>query len=285
MLPILFAFLFITAQPVMETGNEQAELQQLFDDHWQYMLQSNPLFATAQGVHHYNDQLPDTDLDAAEQSYHKSKEFLERLEQIKREGLDEGDQLNYDIFQNMLENSVRAYELNDHLLPLNGWWDYHASFANIADDVPLETVEDYQDYLERLAAFPEYNGGYIERMRRGIEMGIVRPKIVFNDYVASIEALISDSPEEHRLFNPFEEYPEKFSDEEKARLSKRAKEVLADIVIPEYARLRNFLVEEYIPNTTETIGITEIPGGMDYYDYLIQFTGLALMRSPESALK
>jgi uncharacterized protein (DUF885 family) len=268
MLQTLFVFLFLFLQAPADST--EVQLQQLFDDHWEYSLQSNPIFATSQGVDRFNDQLPETGVGAMAESYQKSKEFLDRLSDISREELSDESRINYDIFENQLKGSIRAYELNHHLLPLNGWWDYHASFANLADDVPFDTVEDYENYLSRLEAFPDYNGGYIERMRKGIELGIIRPRIVFDDYVASIEALIPGSPEEHQLYEPFEEFPDSFREEEKKRLMNRAKDVVGEIVIPEFKRLRDFLVDEYIPNTTETIGITEIPGGEEYYDYLIQ---------------
>ncbi|MDX1641157.1 MAG: DUF885 domain-containing protein, partial [Balneolaceae bacterium] len=263
---LIFLFLFLQA-PV---DSAEITLQELFENYWEYSLQSSPLFATSQGDDRFNDQLPETGLDAVEKSYQKSKEFLNKLHEISREELSDESQLNYDIFENQMEGSIRAYELNHHLLPLNGWWDYHASFATLADDVPLESVNDYENYLSRLKGFAEYNGGYIERIRKGMELGIVRPNIVFDDYVASIEALITETPEDHRLYTPFEEYPDSFSNEEKERLTNRAQEVIGEIVIPEYERLRDFLVEEYIPNTTETIGITAIPGGEEYYDYLIE---------------
>jgi len=40
--------------------------------------------------------------------------------------------------------------------------------------------------------------------------------------------------------------------------------------VPEYERLYNFLRDEYIPASTETLGITEVPGGEEYYQYLIE---------------
>lgn len=268
MLQTLLILLFLFFQT---SGNtEQDKLQKLFEDHWEYSLQTNPLFATSQGDNRYNDQLPATDLEAIEKQYQKLQEFLARLHEISKDELSEKNRINYDIFEIQLQNSIRAYELNHHLLPLNGWWDYHASFANLADDVPLNTIEDYENYVSRLSAFPDYNGGYIERMRKGIELGIMRPRIVFEDYVASIEALITDSPEEHRLYDPFKEFPDSFGELERERLAERGSDMLAEIVIPEFQRLRDFLIDEYIPNTTETIGITKIPGGEEYYDYLIE---------------
>lgn len=264
----IFILLILFIQSPQLTDQER--LLELFDDYWEYSLQSSPVFATSQGDDRFNDRLSETGLDAMKQSYEKSKEFLDRLHEVSRDKLSDENRINYDIFKNQIEGAIREYELNHHLLPLNGWWDYHATFATLGDDVPLDTVQDYENYLIRLKAFPDYNGGYIERMRKGIELGMMRPKIVFDDYVASIEALITESPQKHPLYEPFEEFPENFSDDEKEQLTSQAKEVIGEVVIPEYQRLRDFLVNKYIPNTTETIGITEIPGGEEYYNYLIQ---------------
>ncbi len=261
-----FLLLFLAADP----QTDMQKLQALFDDHREYTLQSNPLFATSQGVHDFNDRLPETGLKAQEEQHHQTGKFLHRLEEIDRNNLPEEDQLNYDIFEILLNNSIRAFELNDHLLPLNGWWDYHATFADLANRMPLNNVRDYENYLSRLKAFPDYNTGYLERMKKGLELGIVRPKIVFDDYPASVSAHITENAEENRLFEPFKNFPESVSEDDRNRLNEKAKRVIAEVVIPEFSRLHDFLVDEYIPGSADEIGITEIPGGSEYYQYLIE---------------
>lgn len=248
----------------------EEHLQNIFDDHWEYSLTENPLFATNQGDHRFNDRLPETDLASLERRHEQAKEFLVRLDQVERDNLSETSKLNYDIFRIQLENEIRAYELNDHLLPLNGWWDYHATFADLANRVPLITLEDYDNYLSRLNAFRDYNGGYIERMRAGLVIGFVRPEAVFDDYTASVEALISVVPEESRLYEPFESFPEDFTEEERHRLSADAAEVIREVVNPEFGRLLRFLVTEYIPGASESLGIAEVPGGEEYYSWLVR---------------
>ncbi len=261
-----FLLLFLAADP----QTDMQKLQALFDDHREYTLQSNPLFATSQGVHDFNDRLPETGLKAQEEQHHQTGKFLHRLEEIDRNNLPEEDQLNYDIFEILLNNSIRAFELNDHLLPLNGWWDYHATFADLANRMPLNNVRDYENYLSRLKAFPDYNTGYLERMKKGLELGIVRPKIVFDDYPASVSAHITENAEENRLFEPFKNFPESVSEDDRNRLKEKGKRVIAEVVIPEFSRLHDFLVDEYIPGSADEIGITEIPGGSEYYQYLIE---------------
>jgi len=263
-LPLLILFLLTSCI------SSEDRLQNVFDDHWEHRLQTNPLFATNQGDHRFNDRLPESDLSALERRNRQNREFLYRLESIERDDLSEESQLNHDIFKIQIENAIRSYELNDHLLPLNGWWDYHAVFADLANRVPLNTTEDYENYLSRLSAFPGYNSGYIERMRAGLELGFVRPKAVFEDYLASVEAHIVDDAEESNLFEPFKEFPEGVSEEDRDRLRSEALDVLADTVVPEFERLRDFLRDEYIPGAADEIGITSVPAGEEYYQYLVQ---------------
>ncbi len=268
----LMHYLFLLFILLFQTQiNADEQLNQLFEEHWEYSLRSNPLFATSQGDHRFNDHLPASDLTAIGEHYEQTKHFLEQLDDITRNLLSHEDRLNYDIFKIILTNTIIAYEHNDHLLPLNGWWDYHAVFADLGNRVPLNNTVDYENYISRLMAFPEYNSGYIERMQRGIEIGFVRPRIVFDDYLATIEAHITDNVTENRLFGPFNEFPSSVDEDTRIHLMNRAKQVLGDIVIPEFERLRNFLRDEYIPAAAENIGITDVPGGRKYYQFLVEY--------------
>ncbi|HMB97664.1 MAG TPA: DUF885 domain-containing protein [Balneolaceae bacterium] len=270
---ILFPLLLL----LMSCGYPEEDLQELFDDHYEYRLQADPLFATDQGVHKFNDKLPDTSLDALEERYNQNKNFLDRLESISYQRLSREDQINYDIFKLQLENDITNYELNGHLLPLNGWWDYHATFADLSNRVPLNNRKDYENYLKRLEAFPSYNDGFIERMEKGSEENWVRPKVVFDNYVESVESHITDDPSESVLFEPFTNFPVSVEPEEQELLISRAEEVIRNVIVPEYERLRDFLTETYIPNGSESIGITDLEGGSEYYDFLIsRYTTLDL---------
>lgn len=253
------------------TLTESEKLHQLFDDYWEFTLESNPLFATSQGDSRFNHLLPDSSPDAAEQNYRIQGYFLEQLVSIQTNELSEEDRIHFDILYLQLENARRAYETGHHLLPLNGWWDYHATFADLPNRVPLRTFRDYQNYLERLRSFPEYNQGYIDRMRKGIEQGVVRPSVVFEDYLDSIESLITDHPEQSRFFEPFLQFPSSLSADEQSLLQTEAHGVIAVSVLPEYQKLLAFLSEEYLPATTRTIGISAVPGGEEYYQHLIEY--------------
>jgi uncharacterized protein (DUF885 family) len=265
----LTLFLLFSLVPLSDKSATERFLE-LLDDHWEHTLQENPLFATSQGDHRFNDQLPKTDLESVELAYESNKDFLERLSAISRDSMSSEHQVNFDIFRIQLKNAIQNYELNGHLLPLNGWWDYHASFADLANRVPLNTLEDYENYLSRLRAFSAYNAGYIERLNRGAEIGFVRPELVFDDYLESIEALLPERAEESLLFEPFENFPAQIDEEGRESLKEEAAEVIQNIVLAEFQKLYDFLAEEYLPAASETIGITGVPGGDAYYDFLVK---------------
>jgi uncharacterized protein (DUF885 family) len=47
--------------------------------------------------------------------------------------------------------------------------------------------------------------------------------------------------------------------------------VITDNLVPSYAKLRDFLKNEYLPKARTTTGISAVPGGDKYYNYLIRY--------------
>lgn len=281
------------------------------------MVLQDPMLATSLGDHRFNDRLAYASLDGVMKRAETAARFLDRLEAIlsdpgARSALSEANRLNAEILVLQLQDQVESVELGDHLLPLNGWWDYHATFAELPNRVPLNTVEDLDNYISRLEQFPAYNQGYIDRMREGIRRGVVRPAEVFGDYLASVEAHTAGPPEESEFVvsvdgidvggatesvdstDPASADPAATHQTSAHQTSthqtttdsttttdpapesvlsdrvERMKSVVRDVVYPEYERLATFLREEYIPAAASSPGITNVPGGEAYYDFLIR---------------
>ena len=267
LIKILSLYLIVTFIGCQSAENR---FEKLYEERRDFRVEVSPNIAADEDDEEASGRLARTDIEFLEMLYEKDLEFLDRLQGINRDRLSEDSQLNYDIFEIQLQNAINSFELNDHLLPLNGWWDYHATFADVANRQNLRTAEDYENYISRLSGFPEYNSGYIDRMRKGVERGFVRPRNVFDDYLDSIEPHIKDDPEETNWFEPFTDFPSSVEEAVQDSLKDVARRVITKSVVPEYERLRNFLRDEYIPASTETLGITKVPGGEEYYQYLIE---------------
>lgn len=263
----LFAALLLSCSAV----TDEQRLHELFDDYWEYQLSVSPYLAGSSGITEANALLPDASLEAIESRAAAYQDFLARLLVIRYARLSEQDQISYRLFERQMRNGIEAHALREYLLPLNGWWDYHASFAEQPNRMPFNSVRDYENYLSRLRAFPAMNVQYLERLRMGIEAGVVRPRVVLENYIPTVEALISEDAADSRFMLPFERFPAAVSEAERTRLREEALSIIGAEVLPAYRELATFLREEYYTAAPEAIGISEVPGGADYYEYLVRF--------------
>jgi len=244
-------------------------LHELFEDYHEYQLEINPFLATSEGNRQANQHLPDASVEALSENKMQNRRFLRHLDDISYIKLEKQDKVSYRLFERMLRESIEAHDLGHHELPLNGWWDYHATFAEQPNRMPFNNSTDYDNYLERLRAFPLYNEQHLERLRMGMERGWVRPKVVLENYIPTVEALIT-SAEDSRFMVPFKKFPSSINESEQEHYLNEATTIIRDIVMPEYQKIVRFLWDEYYVAAPEKIGVSELRGGRDYYSHLVR---------------
>ena len=192
--------------------------------------------------------------------------------EVSRENLELHDQITYDSFFRSLENEVREFEYQSYLIPINHEGGFYNRLMWIQNSTELDSLEHYENYIERLNSIPTYFDQHIERMRRGIETGYTLPKVIFVEgYEEYITTHIYEDPTETGFYEPFKEFPEAVPEDEWERLRKEARQTITGQVMPAYQSFVNFLQDEYIPNARETIGTTDLPNGEEYYNYLVEY--------------
>ena len=251
-------------------SNAATDLHQLFDDEWEYGLKENPLTATACGVHTYNDQLPSVSEEDSQRRLAKNREFLARLREISPGDLSAEDRVNYTVFERLLQDRVAEAEFKTYLMPITNRNGFHVSFPELADRMPMDTTEDYENYIARLQKFRHYAQQHAAIMRRGIEQGYVLPRIVLEGYQGAIDPHIVDDPTESLLYRPFEEFPEAVPAAERERLTEAGVSAITSSVVPAYREFGEFIREEYMPSTRESIGASELPRGKAYYEHRVR---------------
>lgn len=257
-----------------EEGPEE-ELHQLFDEAWAFRMQEDPLFATSVGEHQHNDRLPEVTLEAYERRLNREREFLERLHAIDRSALDRDDQINYDIFEHIREDRIAELEFRDYLIPITNRSGFHISFPELDDDMPLNTADDYEDYIARLNAFEQYAQDHIEIMRYGQENGYSLPAVVLDGIENTIEPNIVGDPTRSELYDPLEEMPDAIPENVANDLQRDARRAIMDSVVPGYRAFLEFMRDEYVPNAREDIAASNLPDGDAYYEHLVRsFTTL-----------
>ncbi|MBT8106988.1 MAG: DUF885 domain-containing protein [Gammaproteobacteria bacterium] len=254
--------------------DSSAALQVLFDEHFERTLEMNPIRATFIGDYRFNDRLANrgnAEYRAAAEAL--DREFLERLLEIDREALEYQDQLSYDIFRTSREQSLEGYQFPFHLQPENQFYSAMSFFVQLgsgASTHPFRTVKDYEDFLKRADQFAINVDTNIANMREGIRQGIVQPRILMEKLVPQLESQILDDIRESAFYKPVANIPDDFSDADRARLTAAYEDKIANVIIPAYARLNNFLGDEYVSAARETVGLYALPNGPKWYAYMVR---------------
>jgi uncharacterized protein (DUF885 family) len=250
--------------------NAETALDALFVDAWEFRLKEDPLFATSAGDHRYNDRLPSVTIQDRVRRVEKTREFLGRLHRIDRDAVSPDDKISYDIFELLALDEIAEFEHKGYLMPITNRSGFHVSFADLPNRIPLETVQDYENYIVRLRLFDSYAQQYISIMQEGIRSGFVLPRIVLDGYEASIETHIVKDVTESVYYNPFDSFPSTVSDTDCDRFRESGKQAISRHVIPGYERFLNFMANEYVPACRQTISASDLPGGKSYYEYLVR---------------
>ncbi|HEY2830312.1 MAG TPA: DUF885 family protein, partial [Thermoanaerobaculia bacterium] len=182
----------VLAFPLYAQNAEVAKLHALFDRAWETSLRESPMFATSVGRHEYDDRLSSvTPADLARRNQQRKDELAE-LKQIDRSKLPANEIVNYDMFQRQLDEAIEGYELGDYQMPINADSGFHSGFSRLAQEMPLATVKDYENYISRLRAWPRYVREQIELMRMGLKRGMSVPRETLTGYDKTISAHVVD---------------------------------------------------------------------------------------------
>jgi uncharacterized protein (DUF885 family) len=65
-------------------------------------------------------------------------------------------------------------------------------------------------------------------------------------------------------------FPKDFTEADKAKFTKEYTQIIQSEIIPAYSRLAQFIQSEYLPKSRTSTGISAIPNGAKYYQYLIR---------------
>ncbi|MBL8829755.1 MAG: DUF885 domain-containing protein [Planctomycetaceae bacterium] len=255
--------------------NPQAALNQLLEEVWFTELAEFPLFATNAGEHRYNDKLPDMSPAAYERRREQQKSFATKLAAIPVESLDTDDRINYEFLSRMIADNRAELDFGAHLMPITNRSGFHVEFPELAKDVPLETLADYENYLARLAAFGKYVDDHIALMRLGMQKQIVLPDVSVRDYAKIITPQLVDDPRASRLYTPFEKFSAKIPTGDHERLRAQATTAIQQTVVPGFRKFHDFLRDEYLPACRSPIGAAALPQGREFYRHRVRrFTTL-----------
>ena len=244
-----------------------ADFRSLLDEHWEWTLSNSPEMASSLGDRRFNQAWQDKSIDAIEQRHKQARDFLRRAYAIDRNALGDDEQLNYELFRRQLQDEVDEHQFKGYLLPFSQRGGVQ-NLNNLTNQLSFATVQDYDDWLARLGKIDEVIDQTIKLAERGRKSGIVLPRILMERIPDQISAQLVEFAADSPFFTPFATLPESFSAADRERLRAAATETIEETVLPAYRELDRYFNKKYLPATRESIGLSELPNGSAWYEYL-----------------
>ena len=261
-----------------EAGAHDA-LFALFTDADERDLKLNPISALFRGDMRYADRLGDFLTDEYNNASRADAELnLAKLVEIDRSALSPTDQLAYDVFQYDQQQAVKG--LTPELLevtevrPVNHFSGFHTFYPNFASGqsaAPFKTVEDYDNNLKRHADYVVLTDRAIAKFREGMDSGVLETKLTIGNVISQLDTQLAMKIHESPFWMPVENFPEDFSEADRERLKFEYLESI-EAIYAAHARLRDFLRDEYYAVARDSVGLSQMKGGPELYQHLIEGT-------------
>ncbi|MBX2836641.1 MAG: DUF885 domain-containing protein, partial [Gammaproteobacteria bacterium] len=268
---VLIAFLsaptaVVSAQPV-----DNSALAKLLDKHWAKAEEEQIFFRKDPDAFRMNGELPDVSAEGRARRAAFNQDLLTELAQIDVETLSSRDQVTFKLFQYERQTEAASYLQLDHFYPLHFYSNWFSYFAGAPNNMSFLSKQDYENYLLSLADFPRYNQQFIDNVEQAIEAGHVHYCDSFQGYEKRISKHIVADVKDSVFYVPLATMPSKFDQASRERFKQQVSKLIAEIVVPEYRKIEKFFKQRYMPACRDKVGITELAGGEEYYQYLIQY--------------
>ncbi len=254
------------ATDVSEQNDATRALHAFFAAQWDRRMRENPTWASSLGDLRFNREWADESLAAHAARHAKNVAALKELEAIEYAALGREDQVSAELASRQLRDAIRAYELGEHLMPLNHRGGVQ-TLDSLSGRLRVATAKDYDDYLARLKKLDRLVEQTIELMNEGLKRGITQPRIVMERVPRQIAAQVVDDPKKSGFFSPFADMSDEL--EGAARLRSEALDAIENLVVPAYRRFQTYFNDTYLPACRTSIGASSLPNGDEWYAYSI----------------
>ena len=234
-------------------------------------MKDNPIFASNLGDKRFNTKISSNSSGQFKINKAKEEKSLKELQLFNIELLNDENKLNYKLAELSMLNSIERMNFPSYLMRLNQRGGIQ-SFYETGDRLVYTSKQDYEDWLTRLNSFVENIDNSLTNNKQGLELGYTQPKLVTRGVIAQISAIINSDIENHPYLKVFKNADESLmSSNEKTDLINRAKTLISNEINPSYKRLHDFLKNEYLSTSRDSIGISDVPNGSKWYEVLSNY--------------
>ena len=264
---------------------ERTSFKIFLEDFYQEKLRLEPINATYSGENRYNHLFPNTISEAfiaiQRSFYVRTKKVLEVY---SRDVLEYNDQISYDILLWECDMQLDGLQFPFELTPIDQMWTVNLVIGQLASGAsaqPFETTEHYDQWLNRVDEYLIWCDTAIINMKRGIKKGVVLPTALIKKVIPQFATLAEGNFNDHLFYTPATKIPSEISEIERKRIKENFKKMVNDKVKPSYAKMTDFLANEYLSNGRSTSGVDHYDFGKDLYQHMIRLYTTTNMTADE----
>ena len=251
--------------------DENIRFEDFLADQWEENLEDSPIFASLLGNKKFNQDITSNNIKTFESNKLKLKIALNSLNSFNYNQLNSANKLNYQLKEISLSNAIEASNYPSYYLSLNQRGGVQ-SYYETGDRLVYSSKQDYEDWLIRLSKYVDNIINTKNNLEKGIQNGYTQPRLVTSQVIAQIDNILNSNIEDNPYLKIFINADDSFfAKGEKEDLIIRATELIRVDIIPAYVELNNFLKNIYLPNSRESIGLSDIPDGAAWYEYAARY--------------
>jgi prolyl oligopeptidase len=263
---------YLDNNQVQETViDENIGFEDFLENQWEQNLEDSPIFASLLGNKKFNQDITSNSIKTFEGNKLKLKKALNSLNSFNYNQLNSANKLNYQLKEISLSNAIEASYYPSYYLSLNQRGGVQ-SYYETGDRLVYSSKQDYEDWLIRLSKYVDNIINTKNNLEKGIQNGYTHPRLVTSQVITQIDNILNSNIEDNPYLKIFINADNSFfAKGEKEDLIIRATELIKVNIIPSYIELNNFLKNIYLPNSRESIGLSDIPDGAAWYEYAARY--------------
>ncbi|XP_059171452.1 uncharacterized protein LOC131952693 [Physella acuta] len=248
-------------------ANERFRL--ILDEFYDYKSREFPEYATFVGYHNYDDSLESFKMEAFDRRKNETERFLKKLTDIDTEQLTRVNKREMKIIKSCLQTFIDGYKWREYgALNSVNFLEGLANGPQWPGYTKLETVQDFERYLKRLASMPDQIEEQIMLMKRAIKLKRSSHLVSIN----RVPDMMSSWNVDLYFLMPFQRSLSvvNFPDTTKLHMWDKA-ESLMPRVTQALNRMKQFMHHDYSDSTRESPGVHSLPHGLQYYEACLKW--------------
>jgi len=250
--------------------SDSEKLDNLYQILFDYQLAINPENGVFLGKPTDNSRWTDFSKKAINQVKKDNDLFMEALSKISRNKLDKAGQLNYDLLKNYLDETKIGEQFPSELMPINQMSGVHQQVIQTITFTPINNEKDANDLLKRLESIPTLFDQLQTLMNEGLDKKITPSRNSLLGVPEQIQNLIAADASKSNFLDGYKKYTATLSPEKKKTMDDLAIKAINEKVNPALQKMKDYLEKTYIPKSRTTYGLSDLPNGINWYNYNIQ---------------